>query len=290
MRAQWFLFILFIPFCGAEFASAQGQTYFKTDPEVIAEDRQENFSFSLKQAIVGSFTIGGAGAPSGEGAAQTKKLLAVTFELFNGDTKRKIDLSRDFNYSLKDEFSNTYQIIPAVFPLDHAIFPEDVSPESLYPNSVYRRTIFFEPPISAARNFTLTISSADIDRGKPIVLQLSAKHIRALRGVAHLPQEKDFQIIGPSRQTAVRPGSIVHIGIRFPADIRRPNSVYIISPDYFLEDVGCVYQYDVRVPKNHPAGSFEVVVMAKWGKTNDIVLSKSVTFEVRGEANEIYQQ
>jgi hypothetical protein len=250
------------------------------DLSTIAQWQKDNLTFTVQQLLVGKFFWVQESLPS-PAPEQNPLLFAVTIEFFNGNTQRKTDLVESFEFQLVDEFKNQYRVIP-LRENGATIFPKDEIPKSLYPGRKYRKTVFFEAPLNTSKTLTLTIRGNNLSVNEPIVLAIATKYIREWRPrqVARFPSEDDFQVIGPELGAPIFPGAVVHIGVRVPKDVRAPSGVYIISPNYVFEDADLRYQYDVRIPRDQPLGPFVVVVMARWGQTNEIVLSKSITLQI----------
>ncbi len=252
---------------------------------VIAEWKNTDLSVFVSQAAQGPFLAPEHAAAQSLPASRSAMFLGLTIEFHNQNPHRKIDLNMDFGYHLRDEFQNEYRQVEVPGSASWAGFPRDLTPSSIYPEGLYRKTVFFENPVAVTKSLVLTIDAQNLGRSEPITLTIRRDQIPDLTPLPQkrLPQEEDFAVLGPPAGTSVRPGTVVHIGIQIPADVSRPQGVYIISPNDIFEDRGSLYQYDIRIPKDQPQGPFVVVVMARWEQGQEIVLSKSITLEVTGE-------
>ena len=251
---------------------------------VIAEWDKGGIHFSIPQAAIGEFLT----LPQ---SSRLETVFAVTLEFRNGTSERKIDLAKGFSFAMQDEFLNSYRQIDSSSLFLPNGFSANLSPISVYPEGIYRRTIYFESPVAKSENLILKINAQNIGIADPIALNIARKMVRNLVPPLEprTPKDDDFSVIAPAAGTPVRPGTVVHVGIKFPQDIRRPNAIFIVAPDFTFEDPGTSCQYDVRIPKNQPQGPYVVVVMARWGTKAEIVLSKSIMLEVVGQASDVAQ-
>jgi len=243
----------------------------------LAAAEQDRLIFRITQAGLCDYAV----IPPSMAQNFTESL-AITFEIFNDNPKKKIDLLSDFAYSLKDEYGNNYRPVSLNLVSLEKFVPPDITPASLYPQMVYRKTVYFERPVAASRNLLFSITADGFGPNAPITLSLPQKSIRRLAAELpkRLPQEKDFMVFGPVPGTEVHPGAVVHLAVNFPDDVFPPAIIYIFSPDYVFEDPGKNKKFDLRIPKDQPTGPFEVVVMARWNAGEELVLSKHLTLQV----------
>ncbi len=250
---------------------------------------KDGITFLISQVHVGEWTKETEGSlPESETVnfklQQKVPMLAVTIDLINKSSSKKLDLTQKMQYELNDEFGNAYDQlkIPMEYT-DPVIFPNKNYP-SLYPNEKFRQTIFFEAPIKSSQNLNLSILAKNLGMEEEILLPLPEEVIGAITEYYNSEKtfsDNDLLVLTPQPGTKVYTGEVVNIEVKIKEGLQSPQSVYIISQDYTLEDERLIYKYKLKIPADQVLGPFTVLVIAKWNtKPEKTLLSKTILLEV----------
>ena len=112
---------------------------------------------------------------------------------------------------------------------------------------------------------------------------LSKKRIAGIEDLSPKKQNLSnaLKILQPHQNTHVKPGEVVFIEISVQNDVVPPDDIYVISPNYILEDKGHHYRYDLKIPELQQVGPFTILILARWREEKETqVASQSLTLHV----------
>ncbi|MBF0594154.1 MAG: hypothetical protein HQL22_04235 [Candidatus Omnitrophica bacterium] len=226
--------------------------------------------------------------------------IAIAYVLVNYTNSRKLDLDGKFQYQLADEFGNRYRLMRKPDDYKSPVLTVSKNFPSLYPGEQYGETLFFEAPISSAKNLKLGIISDDLKLSKPVELKIplgTPIQQVSTTSVTKDPDQltkpinmaKPFTIGGvPSRIKIVSPGNGVvwdqgqsaRIVVSY-MDHRIPKKVIVIAFDNTFQDYAPVAEniYDINVPSDCAPGVYTLNLIAE--STNGEISSALLTFYVK---------
>jgi hypothetical protein len=153
-------------------------------------------------------------------ADETLSYIAVAYVMTNTNDTRKIDLDGKFDYKLFDDFGNRYRPMRKPEDYNAAVLTVSKNFPSLFPGEKYGETLFFEAPISTAKEIKLTINLERMQLSKPVELVFSTE---ALPGDAPYPQEfVSFKDRTPIKQKSFSPHQSLPAPVATPVAAPQP--------------------------------------------------------------------
>ena len=216
------------------------------------------------------------------------EMIAVTYQLNNNSSNKKINFRDNFRFHLMDEFDNEYVELDK--PLDYTR-PVRFAPSrfpSIYPQEVFKETVFFEAPIKESRTLKLLVKRGKNDASPTVEIPVPVDKIMVYdnkrKQLAASQQYPGLRIVIPSSETPVKPGELVHMHVLVHG-VKGPDSVVVVALDTTFEDLnpGKNNVYDLNIPENQAPGPLSASVIGRWvGKDGqeDLVLSDSVVINV----------
>ena len=251
-------------------------------PAMAADDVLSGAHFSITNvAILGL-------SPSAIQKPSAASYIVITYKLVNDDPNKKMDLAGGIKARLLDDFDNQYRQLqrPDDYKAPVAVMPKTYP--SLYPTDSYSETLFFEPPVRNAQKLKLVLDAQGIGMANPVELTVDLANKAALVKVpSEEPQEteKTVRIIDPLKGTILKQGELEHFRV-LTTGSQSPSKIIVIGLGATLEDREPAQEnvYDVHVPADQPAGTYQVHVIAQWPATADEraqVLSDTLEFDVQ---------
>jgi len=220
-------------------------------------------------------------------------ILAIRYDFLNENIRKKVDLHRNFQFTLKDEFGNFYRQFDK--PLDYEGVSEFYNKNypSVYPGERVGQTVFFEAPIESTETLFFSIDARNIGLQTEIVIKLPLKQMVTVdsdfysrfreaeeKADAQKNQIGPIKIVKPKSGLTVEPGQMVRIEVEIPENSREPDNIFVMIPSYVLKDAELHYQYDVTIPKDQK-DSMTVLVIGQWKHGDDEeILSDSIRLKI----------
>jgi len=243
--------------------------------------QKEGFAFIVRKAVIDQWVMASQEHPFAE---KNRPMLALTLDIKNNAKNKKVDLRQSINLLLLDEFNNSYEKLATPSNYHGAPFLKNKHYPSLYPGEVFTQVIFFEAPIASSKNLFLIITLPEAENTPEVQLKIARDKIHdvTIPPKWRRPVDKDLMIMQPVEASIIKPGDIVHIEIRISQDIKKPDSIFILTPIYVLEDKSLSCQYDIKIPEEQELGNFPIGVMASWKNSEQKIttISRSVTLQI----------
>ena len=214
--------------------------------------------------------------------------IAITYEITNTSSTRKLTLEGNRKALLFDEFGNEYRKINVPADYGQPVVKVSKNFPSLYPGENYTETIFFEPPIPAAKKLKLSVNVNDLGMEKPAELSINIadrSSLLSVRKKSFDPSTLDIRIVDPPNGMILGQGDVIHIRIMAAGD-KPPQKIIVIALNTYFEDKSPSFEnvYDLNVPLDQAPGSYVVNVIAEWPGTtseNNTTLSDTLSFDVQ---------
>lgn len=218
-----------------------------------------------------------------ESVLSGEKVRDLIFEVVveNPSAIHKHDIFLPLDIQLKDEFGNVYLNRQHRSRSEPAL--DDYKQLSLYPGEEVSFTFRFQAPVAAAKQLTVEV----YDQEKVFYGRISdsTNKIKNWNIISEGPKisPDDLLIIYPAQKRVFAPGDTIYLKVAFSETVDRPNSLYVVLPDYVLTDDDAKGQYELQIPSDMPDGDFQVIVMAEWGESPRAqVVSKTLFLQIKG--------
>lgn len=182
--------------------------------------------------------------------------LTLDLIIYNATETRKIDITRNLNILLLDEFGNQYHCLTTN---NFDKINDANSIQSLYPQQSYISHLAFEMPIAQAVKFILKLNSNLSGREDGTIVEIPF----------NMPQNDNtisISIKSPDNGSTVETGTLVHLSVAIMSN-RLPDGIIINAFDYTYEDSSPTMNniYDLNIPTDKRIiGTQSISVIAKW--------------------------
>jgi hypothetical protein len=218
-----------------------------------------------------------------ESVLSGEKVRELIFEVVveNPSAVHKHDVFLPLNIQLKDEFGNVYLNRQRGNRSEPTL--DDYKQLSLYPGEEVNFTFRFQSPVAAAKQLTVEV----YDQEKVFYGRISyaTNKIKNWNMISEGPKisSDDLLIVYPAEKRIFAPGDTIYLKVAFSETVGRPNSIYVVLPDYVLTDDEVKGQYELQISPDMPEGDFQVIVMAEWGESPRAqVVSKTLFLQIKG--------
>jgi hypothetical protein len=264
-------------------------------PAVVHADKPSNRTTSIE---ITNVTLGDSPKPAlppaeartenAPAETMTPSYIAITYEIANTSTTKKLTLDHDRKSRLIDEFGNEYREIKAPDGYNRPAAHIAKNFPSLYPGEKQTVAIFFEAPIPAAKKLKFTTAANDLGLARPVELFIDIADRRALMPIKIKGDDQPalgIRIVDPPSGTILKQGDVVHIRVITIGD-KPPQKIIVITLNTYYEDKSPAFEnvYDLNVPLDQAPGNYLVNVIAEWSGTtpdNTTTLSDTLSFDVR---------
>ena len=168
----------------------------------------EGLKFTIREVEIGEWAQNASG--------EQTSAIAITYDLANETENRKIDLTKEPDFTLTDEFNNHYEKVEKPLAYTKPIMIKNKHFPSLYPQENFGSTVFFEAPVKTSQVLNLIINAQDL--GLDDLMSFHLPVVRALPLVARpvdLPSDNDLQIVIPKNLRVVTPGEDIPVTVQF---------------------------------------------------------------------------
>jgi hypothetical protein len=214
--------------------------------------------------------------------------IAVSYEITNTITTKKLNLEGNRELLLIDEFGNEYRQINRPEKFNGPVIKPPKSFPSLYPGERYTETVFFEPPIAAAKGLKLIVNAKSLRMDKPAELFIDISDRASLRTSGNksiIPSSVDLRIVDPQNGTILNQGDVIHIRVMASGD-KPPKKIIVVALNTYFEDKSPAFEnvYDLNVPLEQEPGNYVINVIANWAGSrsdNNITLSDTLSIDIK---------
>jgi hypothetical protein len=189
----------------------------------------------------------------------------LTFDIIveNASPFYKQDVTLPLSVILTDEFGNRYADRRLTSPT--VSFTDSSKQISLYPGEKLYFPFRFQAPVPAAQQIEFRVcDQTGICFGDAVY---PAAEIRSHHLIVETLKisDEDMAIVYPVEKRVFVPGDTVFLKIDFSENAGRPDTVYVVLPDYMFTDPDAGGKYEIQIPSQQDEGDFEIIVMGEWG-------------------------
>jgi hypothetical protein len=213
--------------------------------------------------------------------------IAINYEITNITTTKKLNLEGNRDLRLVDEFGNEYRQINRPEKFNEPVIKPSKSFPSLYPGENYAETVFFEPPITAAKGLKLIVNAKSLRMDKPaeLFIDVSDRSLLRTSGKESIhPPSVDLRIVDPQNGTILNQGDVIHVRVMASGD-KPPKKIVVVALNTYFEDKSPAFEnvYDLNVPLDQEPGNYVINVIADWAGSrpdNNITLSDTLSIDI----------